>query len=244
VGSVLPHPYAGFGGGAKIVLPGVSGIDTLEVNHRPVVTGARPGLNDVETNTARAQMEEIALQVGLEAVVHVVTDARRRTVGVRFGHPVAARRAAVDLARCVYATRPPPELTDVVVLNACPKDGELLQVGNAFNVLRSSPVPVVRPGGVIVVTAACPLGRGWHPLHGPIGYHVELGNLSTVAPGANVLGKVRIGEGCRIHANAVILPSLSIGDGAVVRAGSVVVRDVTPGITVFGNPARALPLPG
>jgi hypothetical protein len=42
-GSVLPHPYAGFGGGAKIVLPGLSGIETLEANHRPVVTGVHGG---------------------------------------------------------------------------------------------------------------------------------------------------------------------------------------------------------
>ena len=58
---------------------------------------------------------------------------------------------------------------DVVVLNAYPKDGELLQVGNAFNVLRSAKSQVVRPGGLVVVTAACPLGRGWHSLHGPGG---------------------------------------------------------------------------
>jgi nickel-dependent lactate racemase len=169
VGSVLPHPYAGFGGGAKIVLPGLSGIETLEANHRPVVTGVHGGLNDVETNAARAQMEEIALAVGLEAVLNVVTDARRRTVGAFFGHPVHAHRAAVALARRVYATPASEEPADVVVLNAYPKDGELLQVGNAFNVLRSSPCLPVREGGVVVVTAACPLGRGWHALHGPGG---------------------------------------------------------------------------
>ena len=167
VGSVLPHPYAGFGGGAKIVLPGVSGIDTLEANHRPAVTGLRGGLGDVENNTARDEMEEIALKAGLEAVVNVVTDDRRRTLGVFFGHPVLAHRAAVALARRAYATPPPAKLADVVVLNAFPKDGELLQVGNAFNVLRSARGPVIRPGGVVVVMAACPLGRGYHSLHGP-----------------------------------------------------------------------------
>lgn len=169
VGSVLPHPYAGFGGGAKLVLPGVSGIETLEANHRPAVTGVSGGLGNVETNTAREEMEEIALRVGLEAIVNVVTDERRRTAGVFYGHPVAAHRAAVALARKVYATRAPSRPADVVVLNAYPKDGELLQVGNAFNVLRSSNMMPVRPGGVLVVTAACPRGRGWHSLHGPGG---------------------------------------------------------------------------
>ena len=167
IGSVVPHPYAGFGGGAKIVLPGVSGIATLEANHRPAVTGVKGGLNNVENNTAREEMEEIALRVGLEAIVNVVTDDRRRTVGLFYGHPVAAHRAAVALARQVYATAPPLADPDVVILNAYPKDTEMLQVGNVFNVLRSVPQMPIRPGGVVVVTAACSLGRGYHSLHGP-----------------------------------------------------------------------------
>ena len=66
VGSVVPHPYAGFGGGAKLVLPGVAGIDTLEANHRPAVTGLTGAFADVENNPARHEMEQIALQVGLD----------------------------------------------------------------------------------------------------------------------------------------------------------------------------------
>jgi sugar O-acyltransferase (sialic acid O-acetyltransferase NeuD family) len=80
-------------------------------------------------------------------------------------------------------------------------------------------------------------------LNATIGHHVDLGDFATIAPGANVLGKVRLGQGCQVHANAVILPSLSVGEGAVVGAGSVVVRDVPAGVTVFGNPARELPIP-
>jgi nickel-dependent lactate racemase len=167
IGSCLPHPYAGFGGGAKIVVPGVSGIETLEANHRPAVTGVRGGYNDVETNTARAEMEEIALRVGLEAIVNVVTDDRRRTIGLFYGHPVEAHRAAVRAAREAYATRLPDAPSDVLILNAYPKDTELLQVGNVFNPLRSARSLPIREGGTIVVTAACPLGKGYHSLHGP-----------------------------------------------------------------------------
>ncbi len=167
VGSCVPHPYAGFGGGAKIVLPGVSGIATLEANHRPAVTGLRGGWNDVETNAARAEMEEIAIRVGLEAIVNVVTDDRRRTVGVFAGHPVEAHRAAVRRAREVYATKLPRDPVDCAILNAYPKDTELLQAGNAFNALRGSPRIPVRPGGWIVVASACSLGKGFHSLHGP-----------------------------------------------------------------------------
>lgn len=48
----------------------------------------------------------------------------------------------------------------------------------------------------------------------------------------------RIKRGARIGGGTTILPGVTIGEGALVGAGSVVVRDVPPGATVFGNPAR------
>lgn len=167
VGSVMPHPYAGFGGGGKIVLPGLAGIETLEMNHRPAVTGlSGAGLGVVEGNRARAEMEEIALAAGLQAVLNIVPGARRLPVGYFFGHPVAAHRAAVALARQVFAAPLSPG-ADAVLLNAYPKDGELLQVGNAFNAWRATAEPPARAGGTVIVAAACPWGRGHHSLHGP-----------------------------------------------------------------------------
>ena len=49
---------------------------------------------------------------------------------------------------------------------------------------------------------------------------------------------VRIGAGAWIGGGAIILPGVTVGDDAVVGAGSVVTRDVAPGATVAGNPAR------
>jgi acetyltransferase-like isoleucine patch superfamily enzyme len=45
-------------------------------------------------------------------------------------------------------------------------------------------------------------------------------------------------KGASIGANATILPGLTIGEGAMVGAGAVVTKDVAPGVTVKGNPAR------
>lgn len=48
-------------------------------------------------------------------------------------------------------------------------------------------------------------------------------------------------RGATIGSGATILGGVRIGAGAMVGAGAVVTRDVEPGATVVGNPARALP---
>ncbi len=49
---------------------------------------------------------------------------------------------------------------------------------------------------------------------------------------------VRIGANVWIGAAAIILPGVTVGDDAIVGAGAVVTRNVPPGATVVGNPAR------
>ncbi|MEU4361966.1 DapH/DapD/GlmU-related protein [Promicromonospora sp. NPDC023987] len=48
----------------------------------------------------------------------------------------------------------------------------------------------------------------------------------------------RVEAGAKVGTGVVLLPGVIIGAGALVGAGSVVTRDVAPGTTVFGNPAR------
>jgi acetyltransferase-like isoleucine patch superfamily enzyme len=64
---------------------------------------------------------------------------------------------------------------------------------------------------------------------------VGLKGIDKDAPGTRIDDKARIG------ANATLLPDVRIGREAVVGAGSVVTRDVAPGTTVMGVPARPRP---
>lgn len=54
----------------------------------------------------------------------------------------------------------------------------------------------------------------------------------------------RVEKRASIGSGAVILCGVTIGAGAMIGAGAVVTRDVPPGATVAGNPARILPAKG
>ena len=57
------------------------------------------------------------------------------------------------------------------------------------------------------------------------------------------LERTRVGEGAAIGSGAVILCGVTIGAGAMVGAGAVVTRNIEPGETVTGVPARMLVRP-
>jgi len=65
-----------------------------------------------------------------------------------------------------------------------------------------------------------------------IGAHVHL------APGAVLSGGVTVEDGSHLGTGAVVIQGIHIGKDALVAAGAVVVRDVRPGTTIMGVPAR------
>lgn len=91
---------------------------------------------------------------------------------------------------------------------------------------------VIQPGSVLGENSILNTGAS-------LDHDCTVGAHSHIAPWAVLCGGVSVGAECHIGARAVLVPGISVGDGAVVGAGAVVIDDVTPGVTVVGNPAQA-----
>jgi len=167
VGSVLPHSFAGYSGGAKLLLPGLADVAATARSHKFVEMGLRGGA-DPNENRFRREIEQLARELGLGYTVCVVPNSRRETAGVFAGDLVAAHREACRTAARVYAT-PLRETYDCVVLNAYPKDIDLVQAENALVALKTARAPVVHEQGVLVIATAASEGLGRHGLFAPDG---------------------------------------------------------------------------
>lgn len=169
IGFITPHPIAAFGGGGKIVIPGLGSIDTIQKNHTPAFmgkigsTGFSQGY-DLNTNELRLDIEEGARMAGLNVIVNSVGTSDGKTAGVFVGDLVQAHRAAVERAGKVYLTEAPLD-ADIGIFNAFPEDTELVQAQKALNVWTGNVSRrLVRAGGKVVIATASSDGLGFHSL--------------------------------------------------------------------------------
>ena len=77
-GNIEPHWMAAYSGGAKALVPGVAGLETIEKNPSLSVKGQ--AVRDPNQNAVRADAEEAAEQLGLDFIFNVVPDHRGRLV--------------------------------------------------------------------------------------------------------------------------------------------------------------------
>lgn len=71
-----------------------------------------------------------------------------------------------------------------------------------------------------------------------LGHDIEVGNHVVLSAFCAPGGACKFGDRAFVGMQATIIEELTIGDDAVVSMGAAVFRDVDPGTTVVGNPAR------
>jgi nickel-dependent lactate racemase len=161
IGGVIPHPLAGFGGGAKIVLPGVCGIRTLEANHEAGTRGIGAGIGIV--TDIRRDIEDIADKVGLDFSINAILTESGEISAMTSGHFRDAHRKAMELALQNYGTKFPIQ-NQICFFNLFPEDSELNQSIKGFNFLITSPGSIIDRKGSIVLMSSSYEGKGYHSL--------------------------------------------------------------------------------
>lgn len=156
-GGIIPHGSAGFGGGAKLILPGVCSINTISTHHR----GEWPNRKRcvVEGNVFRDEIEQIARVAGLDAIVNCVMNADLGVAGLFVGDVVAAHRAACHAATELYTVKPPKGV-DAAIVTGFPQDREF---GQSLKGMHRCP-STVRPDGTVLFLSAGTEGPGFHYL--------------------------------------------------------------------------------
>lgn len=156
-GFIEPHFFAGFSGGRKSVLPGISARESIFWNHSAGMIAnpcARAGV--LEHNPIHADMEAAADMAGLAFVCNVILDKEKRLVAAVAGSPQQTHRAGCEISR--QMTQVKGKRTPIVITTngGYPLDQNLYQCVKGM----ATAAEACTPGGVIILCAACEDGHG------------------------------------------------------------------------------------
>jgi len=170
IGLVAPHLASGFGGGGKIILPGVASFAAIEHNHRAAMKDVRAqrdnptiGMGIFDNNPMRFDSEEAATLAGLDVLINCIVNMWGETVSIFAGALIPTYDAAVREAKSHYHT-PEAKGESIVIANTFAKANEAIAVGLGTAFRATSP-----QGGDVVLIANAPDGQVTHYLMGPFG---------------------------------------------------------------------------
>lgn len=199
-GNIEFHYFAGYSGGVKAIMPGVSTPAAIQANHRLMVR-EESCAGELDTNPLRQDIEEAGRICGVDYIVNVVLDEHKQIVHAVAGDPIMAHRAGCAYLDRMYR-RPIPARADIVLVSqgGAPKDANLYQTQKALDNAKHA----VKKGGTIILIGACPEGLGsakfeqWlleapdaHSMIARVHRHFELGGHKAAAI-AMVLENARI----------------------------------------------------
>ncbi len=156
VGNIEYHYFAGYSGGGKAIMPGVSDRTAIQANHsRMIRPDARAGA--IEDNPLRLDIEEAADICGCDFILNVVLNEDKKIVRAVAGDHREAHRAGCRFLDQLYKIDIPC-LADLVIATpgGLPKDINLYQTQKALDNARHA----VKPGGIIILAGQCSEGFG------------------------------------------------------------------------------------
>jgi len=149
IGTSNPHYFAGYGGGAKILLPGASARETIKQNH-VWIRDPKANAGIMEGNPIWEDMLEAARLARLTFKFDTVLNTRKEIYKLFGGEVEAQQKVAVEALKEVYGIAV-PALADVTVTSGYPLETDLIQSGKAILLADT----VTKPGGSIVLVSAC-----------------------------------------------------------------------------------------
>ena len=156
IGCITPHVHVGYGGGAKIALPGVAGIETINQFHNQLYRDrARTGLGNFEKNILREECDAAGDIVGLNFKVDCLLNRRGQITSLYAGPFRATHAAGGEEGREHYGI-PYTAGYDLVVANSYAKANE-----SAIAALLG--LMLIRPKeGILVLISDAPEGQVPH----------------------------------------------------------------------------------
>lgn len=103
IGSIFPHPMNGFGGGGKILFPGVADIDSIREHHFQNTFHKGSGLGQIEGNSFYEQVSAIAKEAGLDFILNTILDQKDQAYDLVCGDPVHAHLAGIEKSKGIIS---------------------------------------------------------------------------------------------------------------------------------------------
>jgi len=156
LGNIEYHYFAGYSGGAKAIMPGVSTAGAIQANHSRMVEDTS-ATGRIEGNRLRADIDEVAKFVKIDFIFNVVLDEKKQIIRAVAGDYIKAHREGCEFLDRLYKVKINKK-ADIVIVSAggYPKDINLYQAQKALDNAKHA----VREGGIIILVAQCKEGLG------------------------------------------------------------------------------------
>lgn len=162
-GAIGFHYFAGYNGGRKNILPGISSCKTVISNHKMTMFGKNKGEEKYsaagiyEKNPVNEDMIEAARMVNPAFMINVVLDKDRNIIKFFTGDIIKAHKKGVDYINKIYRPKI-KRLADLVIASSggYPLDLNFVQVHKAIHQATYA----IKEGGVMIAVGACSEGYG------------------------------------------------------------------------------------